>query len=82
MGATTSTLNFMRTIGGVFGVTYLNLLSAHFAKEPKYQGLRGESDAYVYAMLLLVPFGGLSFIFSFFLRQQKLKTEIEFAAPE
>jgi MFS family permease len=77
IGTATATLTFTRTIGGVFGVAYLQILAQHYTSvySTQYSDLRDVySHAYGRGFLLLVPWAGIGLIASCFLKHYALRT--------
>jgi len=90
MGATTALINFCRTIGGVFGVTYFSLLFSHFLTQGLDAAVAAReipniaqlySDGITKTFLYCIPFSGVAFISSLFLKQIALRKTMGTAPP-
>jgi len=91
LGATTATINFGRTIGGVFGVTYFSLIVKHMVDNSINAAIAAHhapnipqiySDAITRTFLYNLPFGGVAFFVSFFLKQIPLRKTLASAPAE
>jgi MFS family permease len=84
----TATVQFFRTIGGVFGVTYGSLYEMQYVKSHT-ANLTGPpdmaqiySDAITNVFLYAIPFAGAGFILSFFVERVALRKTTEPVAAE
>jgi MFS family permease len=84
IGTATATLSFTRTIGGVFGVAYIQIIAQHYIATYSYYADPRDmySHAYGRAFLLLVPWAGLGLITSCCLKHVPLRGPAKPAEPE
>lgn len=76
----TATVQFFRTIGAVFGVTYGGLYLNDYLAKNAFLGadmIQLYIDAISNIFLYGIPFAGVGFIASFFIKREPLKTSNE-----